>query len=66
VVRSLAATLAGTGRSDEAVAQFAEAVRLFESAGEPGEVDLTQVGIMQARQRRGDKTTVSWREVGGE
>ena len=23
-------------------------------AGEPGEVDLTQVGIMQARQRRGD------------
>lgn len=54
VIRSLAASLSRTGRSDEALAQFAEAVRLFESAGEPGEVDLTQVGIMQARQRRGD------------
>jgi len=53
-VRGLAACLARTGRSEEALARFAEAVRLFESAGEPGEVDLTQVGIMQARQRRGD------------
>lgn len=53
-VRGLAACLARTGRSDEALARFAEAVRLLESAGEPGEVNLTQVGIMQARQRRGD------------
>jgi tetratricopeptide (TPR) repeat protein len=55
VVRSLAASLARTGRSDEALVQFAEAVRLFEAVGEPDEVDLTQVGIMQARQRRGDR-----------
>jgi hypothetical protein len=33
----------------------AEAIRLFKAADEPGEVDLTQVGIMQARQRRGDR-----------
>jgi tetratricopeptide (TPR) repeat protein len=53
-VRGLAACLARTGRSEEALAQFDEAVRLFREAGEPSEVDLTQVGIMQARQRRGD------------
>ena len=53
-VRGLAACLARTGRSQDALTRFGEAVRLFEAAGEPGEVDLTQVGIMQARQRRGD------------
>jgi len=50
----LAACLARTGRSDDALAQFAEAVRLFDAASEPDEADLTQIGIMQARQRRGD------------
>ncbi|MET8045438.1 tetratricopeptide repeat protein [Micromonospora sp. NPDC005215] len=54
-VRGLAACLARTGRSDEALTLFAEALRLFEAAAEPNQVDLTHVGIMQARQRRGDR-----------
>jgi len=56
-IRGLAACLARTGRSGEALTRFAEAARLFDAASEPGEVDLTQVGIMQARQRRGDHFT---------
>jgi tetratricopeptide (TPR) repeat protein len=56
-VRGLAACLARTARSQEALARFDEAAMLFEEAGEPVEVDLTQVGIMQARQRRGDRFT---------
>ncbi|HVV77966.1 MAG TPA: tetratricopeptide repeat protein [Mycobacteriales bacterium] len=55
VIRGLAACLARTGRSDEALARFDEAVHLFRQAGESLEVDLTQVGITQARQRRGDQ-----------
>ena len=53
-VRGLAACLARTGRSDEALARLPRQCGCSSAAGEPGEVDLTQIGIMQARQRRGD------------
>jgi len=54
-VRGLAACFSRTGRYDKALARFNDAAALFAAAGEPDEVDLTQIGIMRARQLRGDR-----------
>lgn len=53
--RGIAACFSRTGRYGEALTKFDEAVSLFKTAGEPGEIDLTQVGVLAARKLRGDR-----------